>query len=142
MCINILASFTTVKIEKHLGGTEFETSYTLHGLICSHSKCQGDQLWPGLNLIGPDGYAVHVIKKFWIHIISVIQDKVINGVLLSIDVMLPATHHKPRWVETVVSPHVLPNFEERSTEEMKVQIFKIWLSKVILKFMDIARHLE
>jgi hypothetical protein len=86
MCTNILASFTTVEIEKHLGGTEFETSYTLHGLICSHSKCQGDQPWPGLNSIGPDGNVVHVIKKkVLIHIISVIQDKVINGVLFIIN---------------------------------------------------------
>lgn len=39
---------------KHLGGTEFETSYNLHGLICSHSKSQEDRLSLGLNLLEPD----------------------------------------------------------------------------------------
>lgn len=31
--------------------------------------------------------------------------------------MLPATHHKPRWVETMASQYVQPNSEERSTEK-------------------------
>lgn len=38
--------------------------------------------------------------------------------------MLPATHHKPCWVETTVSQHVQPNSEERSTEKRDYEDLK------------------
>lgn len=56
--------------------------------------------------------------------------------------MLPATHHKPRWVETMGSQHVRPYSEERSTEEKRLRMIKIWMSKIIIFKLWIAWHPE
>ena len=46
--------FHMCRNQSHLGGTEFEMSYSVHDLIYNHSKSHGDLLNVGPNFLGPN----------------------------------------------------------------------------------------